>query len=62
LLSFTQYDPLVIVPGASHLFPEPGALEAVIGYAAGWFERYLAPDQWQSIRSGEQREQRRRAK
>jgi dienelactone hydrolase len=25
---------LVIVPGASHLFPEPGALEAVIGYAA----------------------------
>jgi putative phosphoribosyl transferase len=31
-----------IVPGASHLFPEPGALEAVIGHAARWFERYLA--------------------
>jgi dienelactone hydrolase len=30
-----------IVPGASHLFPEPGALEAVIEYAARWFERYL---------------------
>jgi fermentation-respiration switch protein FrsA (DUF1100 family) len=39
-----------IVPGASHLFPEPGALEAVIEYAARWFERYLvtqraAPDE-----------------
>ncbi len=34
---------LEIVPGASHLFPEPGALEAVIGYAGDWFERYLAP-------------------
>ena len=34
---------LEIVPGASHLFPEPGALEAVIDHAAAWFERYLAP-------------------
>jgi pimeloyl-ACP methyl ester carboxylesterase len=34
---------LEIVPGASHLFPEPGALEAVIGHAARWFERYLTP-------------------
>ena len=33
---------LVIVPGASHLFPEPGALEAVIHHAAGWFARHLA--------------------
>jgi putative phosphoribosyl transferase len=32
---------LQIVPGASHLFPEPGALEAVIGHAAAWFERNL---------------------
>jgi putative phosphoribosyl transferase len=32
---------LEIVPGASHLFPEPGALEAVIDHAADWFERYL---------------------
>lgn len=32
---------LEIVPGASHLFPEPGALEAVIGHAAGWFSRHL---------------------
>jgi dienelactone hydrolase len=30
-----------IVPNATHLFPEPGALEAVIELAAGWFERHL---------------------
>jgi fermentation-respiration switch protein FrsA (DUF1100 family) len=33
---------LTIVPGASHLFPEPGALEAVIEHAADWFSRHLA--------------------
>jgi putative phosphoribosyl transferase len=32
---------LEIVVGASHLFPEPGALEAVIEHAAAWFERHL---------------------
>lgn len=32
---------LEIVPGATHLFPEPGALEAVIEHATRWFERYL---------------------
>ncbi len=34
---------LEIVPNASHLFPEPGALEAVIRHAARWFERFLTP-------------------
>jgi dienelactone hydrolase len=34
---------LEIVPGASHLFPEPGALEAVIGHAQRWFRRHLGP-------------------
>jgi pimeloyl-ACP methyl ester carboxylesterase len=34
---------LEIVPGASHLFPEPGALEAVIGHAIRWFAHHLAP-------------------
>ncbi len=34
---------LEIVPDASHLFPEPGALEAVIDHAARWFERHLKP-------------------
>lgn len=34
---------LQIVPHASHLFPEPGALEAVIDHASGWFQQYLGP-------------------
>jgi len=32
---------LVIVPGATHLFEEPGALEEVAREAAQWFARYL---------------------
>jgi putative phosphoribosyl transferase len=32
---------LVIVPGASHLFEEPGALEQVARLAAEWFVKYL---------------------
>lgn len=32
---------LEIIPGASHLFPEPGALEAVIEHAESWFRRHL---------------------
>jgi pimeloyl-ACP methyl ester carboxylesterase len=32
---------LEIVPGASHLFPERGAMDAVIGHTARWFERHL---------------------
>lgn len=30
-----------IVPGATHLFEEPGALERVAQLAADWFSRYL---------------------
>ncbi len=30
-----------IVPGATHLFPEPGALNCVIELAADWFENHL---------------------
>lgn len=33
---------LEIVPGATHLFEEPGALENVAELACDWFERYLA--------------------
>jgi dienelactone hydrolase len=32
---------LVIVPGASHLFEEPGRLEEVARLASGWFARHL---------------------
>jgi dienelactone hydrolase len=34
---------LVIVPGATHLFEEPGALDVVAKQAAAWFRRYLPP-------------------
>lgn len=33
---------LVIVPGASHLFEEPGTLDQVRALAAGWFVRHCA--------------------
>ena len=32
---------LAIVPGATHLFEEPGALEDVAGRAADWFVEHL---------------------
>jgi len=34
---------LEIVPGATHLFPEPGAMEEVIALAGRWFKTYLVP-------------------
>lgn len=40
LLSCTKK--LVIVPGATHLFEEPGALAQVAGQAAAWFGQHLA--------------------
>jgi len=33
---------LVIIPGATHLFEEEGALEEVAKYAASWFTKYLS--------------------
>jgi dienelactone hydrolase len=36
---------LVVVPGATHLFEEPGALETVARLACEWFVRYLRPRQ-----------------
>lgn len=32
---------LLVIPGATHLFEEPGKLEEVAEAAAGWFVRYL---------------------
>ncbi|MER6256684.1 phosphoribosyltransferase family protein [Streptomyces sp. NPDC001584] len=34
---------LEIVPGATHLFEEPGALDEVAGLARDWFTRHLVP-------------------
>ena len=34
---------LEVVPGASHLFEEPGALEEVTRLARAWFVRHLSP-------------------
>jgi hypothetical protein len=32
---------LEIIPGATHLFPEPGALKKVADLAGDWFRRHL---------------------
>ena len=34
---------LAIVPGAGHLFEEPGTLDEVVRLASAWFERFLSP-------------------
>lgn len=39
---------LVIVPGATHLFEEPGTLEEVARLAAEWFRAHLATAAWQA--------------
>jgi dienelactone hydrolase len=36
---------LVIIPGATHLFEEPGALEQVAALASEWFLQYLIDEQ-----------------
>jgi putative phosphoribosyl transferase len=40
LARLTAIKKLEIVPGATHLFEELGALEAVVVFAANWFESY----------------------
>jgi putative phosphoribosyl transferase len=35
---------LEIVPGATHLFEEPGTLERVAELASDWFEKHLSPE------------------
>jgi len=32
---------LVLIPGATHLFEEPGALDHVVDQASGWFQSHL---------------------
>ena len=36
---------ITIIPGATHLFTEPGTLEEVAHQAAAWFGQYLKPQQ-----------------
>jgi dienelactone hydrolase len=42
---------LVIVPGATHLFEEPGALDEVARLAREWFQQYLAQGEAFATRS-----------
>jgi dienelactone hydrolase len=42
---------LVIVPGATHLFEEPGTLEEVARLAANWFTRHLTAADKRSVRA-----------
>jgi putative phosphoribosyl transferase len=41
-LAELQHGKLVIIPGATHLFEEPGALESVAEYAGKWFVSHFA--------------------
>jgi putative phosphoribosyl transferase len=34
---------IAVVPGATHLFPEPGALDQVIDATVAWLDRWLRP-------------------
>jgi putative phosphoribosyl transferase len=43
---------LDIVSGATHLFEEPGALEAVADLAARWFVHYVKPQPESSVQAG----------
>jgi hypothetical protein len=38
----------VVVPGATHLFEEPGTLDQVIEHSRGWFQRHF-----RRVRAGE---------
>jgi len=40
---------LVLVPGASHLFEEPGALEKVAQLATSWFTQYFRSKEGESV-------------
>lgn len=41
LAAMRSHVELILVPGATHVFEEPGALERVAALAADWFERWL---------------------
>jgi putative phosphoribosyl transferase len=43
---------LVIIPGATHLFEEAGALDQVATYARQWFERQFMPEDTRAAGAG----------
>jgi hypothetical protein len=45
LAELTCEKALDIVPGATHLFEEPGALEQATELAADWFSKHLAREE-----------------
>jgi putative phosphoribosyl transferase len=44
---------LVVIPGATHLFEEPGALEQVAASAASWFTTHFETERRVPVRHGE---------
>jgi pimeloyl-ACP methyl ester carboxylesterase len=40
---------IIVIPGATHLFPEPGALDEVTRLAENWFLRHLGPEVYLEI-------------
>lgn len=49
---------LTVVPGATHLFEEPGALDEVARLAAEWFTRHLGETEFTSVPHTETEERR----
>lgn len=45
---------LIIIPGATHLFEEPGTLDEVARVAAGWFSEHLTTTRGDRISTGHQ--------
>lgn len=41
LAELNEISEIIIIPGATHLFPEPGTLEKVAEIASDWFNDYL---------------------
>jgi len=51
-----QTKELTIVPGATHLFEEPGKLEQVAQHAAQWFKTYLGPQKQTELQPSKETE------
>jgi len=49
LLELPSVKELLVVPGAGHLFEEPGALDEVIRHATRWFSRHLGEERLSGV-------------